>query len=69
MNIRQSAAKVRSILKTNGVNPKGLVRVRNHDFFAELTVDLRGIYGDTKFDIEDAINDIEDDGTFDWNVE
>ena len=38
----QDAEAIRRVMKINGINPKGLVRVINHDYETIIEVDARG---------------------------
>lgn len=67
MTASQAAQKVRNAFKKQGINPKGAVRVRSNDYYTEVQVDTRGIYGGDLEAIEDAINEIPT-GDFDFNV-
>ena len=66
MTIQRAAAKVRSAIKRENINPRGMVSVMNNDYVSELRVDLRGVYGEQRDRIESTINDIQ--GDFCWDV-
>lgn len=69
MAAAEAAKAVRKAMKSAGVDPKGNVRVRNLPYETLLEVDLRGIYGEALWAIEAAIDEIDDDGSFSWEVE
>lgn len=68
MNASQAAEKVRQAIKKAGFKPKGMVRVINNDYVTEIEVDLRGIYGESRILIEEAIRAIEYNPNYSWNV-
>jgi len=68
MTAKQAAAKTRAAIKAAGVNPKGMVRIVKSDYTTEVEVDLLGIYGECRLDIESAINGIGYSDLFSWNV-
>jgi len=67
MKASQAAAKIRATIKKSGINPKGMVRVISNDYMTEIEVNLRGVYGEPREDIEDEINSLPY-GFFDFNV-
>jgi hypothetical protein len=66
MTIQQAADKVRAAMKREKINPRGLVSVRNADYFSEITVNLRFVESEARERIEDVINEIR--GDFTWDV-
>ena len=63
----KAAAKVRQAIKRQGNNPTGMVSIKHTDYTTEVEVNLRGVYGAPRENIEEAINEI-DDGDFGWDV-
>ena len=70
MKAAEAARKIRAAMKQAGIDPKGRVRVASNDYVTVLHIDLRYIYDDeAKWQIEEAIDEIPDNGLFDWEIE
>lgn len=69
MNASQAAAIVRRAIKKTGNDPRGMVIVRNTDYYSEVTVSLRGIRDEQREEIESVIFNIGNSDKFTWNVE
>lgn len=68
MNAATAAKETRKAIKAEGINPKGMVRVINTSYTTEVEVDFSRVYGEAQTNMEDFINNLEDDGTFSWNI-
>jgi hypothetical protein len=68
MTASQAAAKVRQAIKRTGNDPRGMVSVRNTDYTTEVIVQLRGVYGEQRNEIEEVIDSIDAEGRFSWDV-
>jgi hypothetical protein len=64
MKASQAAAKIRTAIKKTGINPNGMVRVVSNDYITEIEIDLRGVYGEEREDIDDEINKLPYTGEF-----
>ena len=67
MKASQAAQLVRNAIRKTGVNPKGMVSVRNTDYTTEIEVNLRGLTEDQEYEVSAVINSIGDSEFFSWS--
>lgn len=68
MNAADAAREVRKAIKQQGINPRGMVSLHSTDYTTEVSVCLRGVYGENLEAIEDLIDSLPYQTNFSWHV-